>query len=268
MIKKRWFAYAPLFVSISAWAGMSRYDLMGPLDYPVVIVATVTAIYGQSPTNASPPTFSIRVSQKLKSGKIPEFLEAVLVTWNDIDYVGGDSEERQKEWGAKPLGAFPVNSSWIFCGEFDKNGRLGIIRSMAYSEKNVTTLKAQITEIEKSSRLSKIKPTDASLSLKPGATGTFSFRVKNDGHSKGIYSVRVSGTLRHWITKNATPKTISIESGETKTISISVTVPKNTRLAKPGSLYFARLTVDRPNRVYSSYRDESEASFSIRVIAK
>jgi hypothetical protein len=82
-----------------------------------IIVATVTRVSKHQPTYGNPPRVELKIHEVLRGDPNTRRNAAI---WgppsHDIDYGGGNSEKRLREWGSQPMSAPEVGSKWILWG--------------------------------------------------------------------------------------------------------------------------------------------------------
>lgn len=87
--------------------------------YPIVARIVVTAISDpDAHSKGNPPKLKVRVVAYIRGDAAATEIDA---RWrpmpHDIDYEGGDSEERLAAWNNEPYPPPEVDSEWIVCGE-------------------------------------------------------------------------------------------------------------------------------------------------------
>ncbi len=82
-----------------------------------VIVATIEQVDDQGATNGNPPNVTLSVGEVLRGHMQPGRLQARWLPFpHDIDYAGGDSEARVREWAAQPLSGPTLGLKMILIG--------------------------------------------------------------------------------------------------------------------------------------------------------
>ena len=95
--------------SVPAIAGMriedvfSEAQLVSRSQYDVVVI-TIIDVEKRQATNGNPPKLKIKIEKVLRGSIVPgEYLAVWSSGFHDVDYAGGDSEERKNQWFNAPL---------------------------------------------------------------------------------------------------------------------------------------------------------------------
>jgi hypothetical protein len=84
-----------------------------------IIVAVVRGVSTHRPTYGNPPRVELDIQERLRGDpKVKRSPARWQPPSHDIDYVGGDSAERLREWKARPMPQPEVGCKWILWGKF------------------------------------------------------------------------------------------------------------------------------------------------------
>lgn len=126
--------------------------LLPGFDEGDVIVATIRKVSIQRATKGNPPLVQLEVHEVLRGDpKIDRQRGLWAPMPHDVDYTGGNSEERIEAWESEPMNAPKVGGKWILWGEPDPSAGNFFIYAHArfpFSEE----LRARVVDTERGSR--------------------------------------------------------------------------------------------------------------------